>query len=89
MTYSIELSGTARKDLAHWKNSGNQAILKRIVRLLRSVKQSPFEGIGKPEPLKHQLAGYWSRRITREHRLVYTVRGQTVYVIALRYHYDP
>lgn len=88
MTYSLEFARTARKDLAFWKKSGDKKILNRIIRLLRSIERTPFEGIGKPEPLKHELAGYWSRRITREHRLVYTVREKTVYVIVMRYHYD-
>lgn len=88
MIFSIEFSKTARKDLEYWKKSENKHILRRIVKLLKAIEQNPFEGIGKPEPLKHEFAGYWSRRISKEHRLVYTVKKYTVYVIALRYHYD-
>lgn len=65
----------------------------RIKELLKSVKQNPFQGIGKPEPLKHDLKGYWSRRITSEHRLVYRVTGtkgddQRCIIIQCRFHYD-
>jgi toxin YoeB len=88
MNFSIELSKTARDDLDFWKTSGKQKILNRIVKLLKELEQNPFEGTGKPEPLKHELSGYWSRRISREHRLVYTVKEETVYIIALRYHYS-
>ncbi len=88
MSYSIELSKTARNDLKFWKKSGNKQILARIIKCLKVVEHSPFEGIGKPEPLKHELPGYWSRRISKEHCIAYTVKDNTVYIIALRYHYD-
>jgi toxin YoeB len=65
----------------------DRAILKRINRLIEECRRTPFEGIGKPEALKHQLAGYWSRRITEEHRLVYAVEDDQVVVIAARHHY--
>jgi toxin YoeB len=55
--------------------------------VIQDILRSPFEGIGKPEPLKGDLAGYWSRRINDEHRLVYTVKEEDVIVIACRYHY--
>ena len=61
---------TALEDLAFWKASGNELTLKKIRALLENIQPTPFAGIGKPEPLKHQLAGKWSRRITGEHRLV-------------------
>jgi toxin YoeB len=87
MSLSIELSKTARKDLEHWKKTGNKQILLKIQNLLEDMTQKPFEGIGKPEPLKHELSGYWSRRITKEHRLVYKVGNETIYVVAFRFHY--
>ena len=65
----------------------DKAILKRINLLLRDIQRSPFEGIGKPEPLKHQLAGFWSRRIDDEHRLVYAIQDDCVLVAQCRYHY--
>ena len=62
-------------------------ILKRINMLIKDVRRSPFEGIGKPEPLKHALAGYWSRRINDEHRFVYKVNDDSMLIAQLRYHY--
>ena len=59
----------------------------KIRQLIKDIMQTPYSGLGKPEPLKHGLAGYWSRRINREHRLVYTVEGDTLYVASCRYHY--
>ena len=56
-------------------------------RLITEAARSPFEGIGKPEPLKHQLKGYWSRRINAEHRLVYKATSETIIVVSCRYHY--
>lgn len=61
--------------------------LERINRLIKDVLRSPFEGIGHPEPLRHELAGLWSRRIDREHRLVYLVRDGSVHIVQARYHY--
>ena len=60
---------------------------KRVNRLIEDAKQSPFSGLGKPEPLKHVLAGYWSRRIDGEHRFVYRVDGDALLIAQLRYHY--
>jgi toxin YoeB len=70
-----------------WFQEHNRKQVKRINLLIQDVLRTPFEGIGKPEPLKGDLAGYWSRRIDDEHRLVYTVKGEDVIVIACRYHY--
>lgn len=80
----------ADADLAYWKSTGNQRIMKRISRLLEDILLHPFTGIGKPEPLKGELHGVWSRRITDEHRLVYSVsKGMVfVYVLSLRFHYS-
>ena len=66
----------------------NPKIAIRIVLLITAVAESPFTGIGKPEPLKHSLQGKWSRRITREHRLVYEVRDATVGIISCKFHYN-
>ena len=60
----------------------------RIMRLIENIQQAPFEGLGKPEPLKHDLKGLWSRRIDREHRLVYEVREDKIRILACRFHYD-
>lgn len=73
-------------DYQHWV-ARDRAMVKRINRLIDEVRRTPFAGIGKPEALKHQLAGYWSRRITDEHRLVYAVDGDSLVIIAARHHY--
>lgn len=70
-----------------WFQAHDRTLLRRINLLIRDVLRSPFEGIGKPEPLKANLAGHWSRRITDEHRLVYTATATEVIIIACRYHY--
>ena len=80
----------AEEDLAYWKAIGNKRIMKRITKLLEDILQHPFTGIGKPEPLKGDLQGVWSRRITDEHRLLYSISNGMVYVyvLSLRYHYS-
>jgi toxin YoeB len=69
-----------------WQQT-DKAVAKRLNQLLIAIMREPFEGIGKPEPLKHDLAGCWSRRITDEHRLVYRVVGDQVQVLQVKYHY--
>jgi toxin YoeB len=71
-----------------WFVQHDRKLLKRINLLIQDIIRSPFEGIGKPEPLKGDLSGYWSRRINDEHRLVYTVESDDVIIIACRFHYD-
>ena len=80
----------AEKDREYWKKSGNKVIMKRITALLKDIAEHPYIGIGKPEPLKYELAGYWSRRINSEHRIIYSVREEivTIYVLSMRYHYN-
>jgi toxin YoeB len=73
-------------DYQHWVAT-DKAMVKRINKLIAEVRRTPFTGIGKPEALKHQLSGYWSRRITDEHRLVYAVEEDQIVVIAARHHY--
>lgn len=79
----------AQADRDYWKKTGNTAIMKRISALLADILEHPFTGIGKPEPLKHDLQGKWSRRINKEHRLIYSVSDGKVYVyvFSLRDHY--
>jgi toxin YoeB len=77
----------ADEDLAYWVSTGNKAILKRIAQLTRAILENPHTGIGKPEALKYDLAPKWSRRITLEHRYVYLVLDDTLYVYPLRGHY--
>jgi toxin YoeB len=76
-----------REDLAWWVKNGRQAAL-RTLELVEFVLADPFDGIGKPEPLKFVLAGCWSRRITREHRLVYRVTADRIDFLQARYHYE-
>lgn len=82
----IKFSDPAWDDYLYWQTH-DKATLKRINNLLRDIQRTPFEGIGKPEPLKHHLTGFWSRRIDEEHRLVYAVQDDTVLVAQCRYHY--
>lgn len=76
----------AWEDYLYWQQEDTR-ILKRINALVKDVQRSPFEGIGKPEPLKHQWSGFWSRRINDEHRLVYTYQNAQVIIAQCRYHY--
>ncbi len=70
-----------------WFQTNNQKLLRRVNDLIRDTQRSPFRGIGKPEPLKGELSGYWSRRINAEHRLVYEVSNDILTIISCRYHY--
>jgi toxin YoeB len=74
------------EDITYWVEN-DRATTKRVLRLITDVLRDPFEGIGKPEPLKHSMPGAWSRRITDEHRLVYLVTDKDVIVLQARYHY--
>jgi toxin YoeB len=71
-----------------WFVAHDRKLTKRIGQLIQDTLRAPFEGIGKPEPLKGEFAGYWSRRINDEHRLVYAVKAGDLIVVACRYHYD-
>jgi len=86
----VILTPRAQEDREYWKRTGNKRVMKRITDLLEDIKKHPFTGIGKPEPLKGEQHGLWSRRITDEHRLVYSITSGMiyVYVISLRYHYS-
>ena len=77
---------TAWEDYLFWQKQ-DKRMVERINRLIKETQRFPFEGVGKPEPLKHALAGYWSRRITEEHRMVYRVEGDALLIAQLRYHY--
>ncbi|MFC7420844.1 Txe/YoeB family addiction module toxin [Iodobacter arcticus] len=73
-------------DYLYWQST-DKAILKRINLLIKETQRQPFAGIGKPEPLKHQYSGFWSRRITDEHRLVYCIHNEALVIAQCRYHY--
>jgi toxin YoeB len=79
-------SDHAWEDYLYWQST-DRKILRRINTMIKETVRNPFEGIGKPEPLKHALSGYWSRRITDEHRFVYKVSEDSVHIAQLRYHY--
>ena len=82
----ILFAENAWEDYTYWQKYDKQ-MLKRINELIRDIQRKPFEGIGKPEALKFSLAGYWSRRIDQEHRLVYKVEKDALYIAQCRYHY--
>ncbi|HAG8986807.1 Txe/YoeB family addiction module toxin [Pantoea brenneri] len=82
LTWSAE----AWEDYLYWQETDKRTV-KKINELLKDASRTPFEGKGKPEPLKHNLAGFWSRRITSEHRLVYAVSDDALLIASCRYHY--
>ena len=89
---NFEFTENGWEDFEYWMET-NSEIVEKIRSLLKEIKKTPFHGIGKPEPLKYDLRGYWSRRITGEHRLVYKVEGkkgvnQKCYILQCRFHYD-
>lgn len=77
---------TAWDDYLYWQQH-DKRLLERINRLIRETQRQPYTGLGKPEPLKHALSGFWSRRTTEEHRMVYKVEGDALLLAQLRYHY--
>jgi toxin YoeB len=76
----------AWEDYLYWQRTDKKT-LQRINQLIKEIQRMPFAGIGKPEPLKHSLSGYWSRRINDEHRIVYKVDNDSMFIAQLRYHY--
>jgi toxin YoeB len=83
---SVEFTPTAYKQLQEWLKT-DEKVYQHIAKLIEAIQVMPFKGIGKPETLKHELKGYWSRRITKEHRLVYKITSASIIVIACKYHY--
>ncbi len=84
---NLQFSSRSWDEYLYWQQTDNKT-LRRIHELLKDIARSPHQGIGKPEPLKHALSGYWSRRINDEHRLVYRVQGEAILIAQLRYHYE-
>jgi toxin YoeB len=82
----VSFATQAWEDYLYWQKM-DKKILKRINNLIKDVKQSPFDGLGDPEPLKYNWSGYWSRRIDREHRLIYMVKNELLFITQCRYHY--
>lgn len=87
MAYYLDFTDKAKNDIAVLKKAGNKAALNKLFSLLEELTEHPFTGTGKPEPLKHKLSGMWSRRINREHRLVYEVEENTVFILSSKGHY--
>jgi len=83
----IIFSKIAWEDYTSWLKD-DRKMLEKINELIKDIKTNPAEGKGKPEPLKYDLSGLWSRRIDREHRLIYKVEDEDIYIFACRYHYD-
>ena len=83
----LVFSEQAWEDYLYWQKT-DAKVLERINALVKEASRQPFTGIGKPEPLKHALAGYWSRRINDEHRFVYKVSDGSLFIAQLRYHYS-
>ena len=83
---TLVFSENAWDDYQYWLRT-DKKLLKRLNSLIRDIQRSPYEGIGKPEPLKHGLSGYWSRRVTDEHRIVYKVDDDALFIAQARYHY--
>jgi toxin YoeB len=77
-----------RKTFLITKKTGNKAVLKKLLTLLEELEQHPFSGTGKPEPLKFELSGMWSRRINKEHRLIYEVEDDVVFILSAKGHYE-
>jgi len=76
----------AWEDYTHWQDT-DRKVVKKINVLLKDISRSPFAGLGKPEPLRHEWSGYWSRRIDDQHRLIYRVVGDHIELVSLRFHY--
>ncbi len=75
-------------DIKFWKKSGNKAIQKKIEQLILAILEDPYNGIGKPEALKHKLSGKWSPRINEEHRIIYEIIEDALYIYSLKGHYS-
>lgn len=88
----IEFSKKAKEDLNFWVKSGNKSVLNKIYSLIDDIQLHPYEGLGKPEQLKHQLSGRWSRRINKEHRIIYKVTEENTIeildILSLKGHYE-
>ena len=82
----LSWSDEAWEDYLYW-HENNKNLFKRANTLIKDIKRHPFEGIGDPEPLRHNWTGYWSRRLNQEHRLVYKVKDDELYIAQCRYHY--
>lgn len=83
---TLVFSEHAWEDYLYWQRTDKKTV-SRINKLINEIQRSPFQGTGKPEPLRHSLSGYWSRRVTDEHRIVYKVQKGSLFMVQFRYHY--
>jgi len=88
MAYYLDFTDKAKDDINAYKKSGNKVVLFKLLALFEELSEHPFNGTGKPEPLKHAFSGCWSRRINREHRLVYEVSDNIVSILSAKGHYE-
>jgi toxin YoeB len=88
MAYHLDFTDKAKEDIAAHKKAGNKAVLNKLLTLFEELAEHPFTGAGKPEPLKYSLSGCWSRRINKEHRLVYQVTDTIVFILSTKGHYE-
>lgn len=90
MSYKIAFLPNARRDFDEWKKAGDEKTVLKIKEILRDIAEHPYSGIGKPEPLRHNLSGKWSRRINKTDRIIYSVDGTMVlvYVFSMKGHYQ-
>lgn len=84
----LRLTDAAKEDIKFFLRSGQTGIVKRIEKLLIDIKEHPFEGIGKPEPLKHKYSGKWSRRIDIKNRVIYEVKDNSIFIYSFKGHYE-
>jgi len=84
----IEYTLEAQEDLQYWQQQGTDAIKRKISQLIENISKTPFSGIGKPEPLKYELAGSWSRRIDRKNRIIYEISDNIIYILSMKGHYN-
>jgi len=90
LQYCMELMFSSQAwDGYLYRQKKDKTILKRINKLIKEIKPIPYKGVGKPERLRHGLSGYWSRRINDEHRIIYTVKENSLLIVQIRYHYEP
>ncbi len=87
MTKKVMFEASAFEDFTDWAVK-DMKLYERIVRLIQDIQRTPFSGLGRPEALRHELQGYWSRRINKEHRLVYKITPEAIIIVACKYHYE-
>ena len=87
MSYYLDFTTTAKEDIALHKKAGNKVVLNKMLSFLEELTVHPYTGTGKPEALKHSLSGFWSRRLNKEHRLIYEVENETVLILSAYGHY--